>query len=844
MSQKKHKMASLRFRIITLALLLGSALIAGTIISHYHSQKASDEAFSRLTSVSEQSAIVQKIQAHIVDAYRFLNLFLLSADQVIYKENYNKHIQEALSNLSKLQKHPGFESSTLGSNTKKIKELIQTFNQEAIHLFDIRIDPTLQYPAMKVSLTEMHPTRQIIAGTLSLAINELEEDDLNFQDPDIYLTFFKTQQLWTTMISEFRIYLANRMGSYFEQGLSQHEQNIDEYYVKLMRYVATLKVFKKQRKLGFEGSEAVNIIERSIQQWKKGFDKVKEIHNSSHWRNDTVIIHEQIIPLMDQISLYLDKLDSSLIKQDKDVVTRLTTVSKNQSLILTSVILFFVFYILSTLISIEQMIFSPLATITKALKSASIGQHNELQKHAKTIETKLLIDAFEEMQKQVKSRQDELEHQTLHDDLTNLPNRMMLRDRLDYHLTLNERNKQKLALFILDLNQFKEVNDTLGHHVGDQLLIQVGQRFKKLLREQDTIARLGGDEFAILLPETSIIQAINVAEKINESIGETFIIGEYKLHIGVSIGIAVYPQDGEDIHTLMQHADVAMYVAKKNKRNYSHYDPKEDDNSITRLALVNDLRKALANDEINLYYQPKISIKDNKVTGAEALLRWNHPEFGFVNPEQIVLLAEQVGLINELTELIVEKAITLCSHCHKAGYPISMAINLSVQNLKNQKICVKVRECLETHKLESHFVILEITESAMMINPERSLGVLKAFSQMGVHLSVDDFGTGFSSLAYLKEFPVDELKIDKSFIMELDKSNNDDVIVRSTIELGHNLGLRIVAEGVEHFSVYKCLKDLGCDIAQGYYMSRPLEETAFMQWLEDHHNKDITLSDH
>ena len=841
MSQKKPKLVSLRFRIITLALLLGSVLIAGTIVSHFHSQKASDEAFASLTSVSQQSSMVDDIEANIIDAYRFLNLFLLSADQTIHKQSYHKHIDKALQSLSVLQKlHRQSNDIALLTHTLTIKKLIQTFNQEALRLFEIRVNPALQFPAMNIAFSQMQPSHLTIVGSLSLSLREMEQGDLHIQHANVYQTLFKTEQQWVNMISEFRNYLLNRIGSFFEQGLLQHEANVNEYYLKVTESLALLKVFKKQGKLGFEASDAVDDIENALHQWKKGYDQVRKIHNSDHWRNDTQVIHNKIIPLMDQISLQLEKLDNTLAMQDKDVVRRLTQVSKNQSLILTSVIIFFIFYVISTLISIEQMVFAPIATIANALKSAAFGHQSELQKHAKTLETKILVDAFEQMQQQVNKRQQELEHQTLHDELTNLPNRLMLRDRLDYHLTLNERNKQKLTLFILDLNQFKEVNDTLGHQAGDQLLIKVGQRFKKLLREQDTIARLGGDEFAILLPDTSKIQAINVAEKINESISEPFVIGEYKLHIGVSIGIAVYPQDGEDLHTLMQHADVAMYVAKKNHRNYSHYDPKEDDNSITRLALVSELRNALSKDKLELNYQPKISLESNKVVGAEALLRWNHPEFGYVNPEQIVMLAEQVGLISELTEWIVAKAIGLCSNCHKAGFPISMAINLSVQNLKNHKIYVKVKNCLQEFQLSSQFITLEITENAMMHNPERSLDVLNAFSDMGVHLSIDDFGTGFSSLAYLKKFPVNELKIDKSFIIELDKNKNDDVIVRSTIELGHNLGLRIVAEGVENDSIYNSLAELGCDVAQGYYMSRPLDEKAFLEWLKNNYDTAVS----
>lgn len=568
-------------------------------------------------------------------------------------------------------------------------------------------------------------------------------------------------------------------------------------------------------------------------------NEVKATHDSAYSVTGSLFKNDKIIPLMNQLLSHLEMLDQTLKSQDKKIFTHLNNVTRNQNMVLGSILVFFIFYILATLTAIERMVFKPIAAIADALKSEDINDYNLLQKYAKTTETRVLVDAFDTMQQQVVNRQKELEYQALHDELTGLPNRVMLNERLSYHLSLYKRKKNKLTLFILDLNKFKEVNDTLGHHIGDQLLIKVGERFTKLLRENDTIARLGGDEFAILLPDTNAVQAINIAEKINESIESAFNIKEYELLIGVSIGIAVYPRDGKDLHTLMQHADVAMYVAKKNSRNYSHYNPEEDENSIDRLSLVTELRKALKNDELELYFQPKIALESNKISGAEALLRWNHPNFGMINTENIVELAEQVGLINDLTEWIVEQAIAYCSHCHESGYTINVSINLSAHNIRNQKMCMTVKNCLKKYNIDSKFIILEITESAMMFNPVRSLEVLNAFSAMGVSLSIDDFGTGFSSLAYLKKFPVNELKIDKSFIMEIESDISNDVIVSSTIKLGHNLGLRIVAEGIENIDIYNHLQKLGCDLAQGYLISKPLDQHTFSIWLKQYFDKNI-----
>lgn len=831
-------MPSLRARFITLALIFGSMLIIGTIISHYNSNKISDEAFSQLSSVSKQLLLVDKIRTNIFDAYHFINLFLIATDQSINRKNYSQNIKIAQENLSQLQKHPEFKINNLSESLKKIKTLIHELDDGVQILFNVRTNSTLQYPSINIVFTQIEPGANKIFGAISIAIDEFDNKMIS-DDLFTFKTFVQTQRIWSALTSEFRIYIANRMGSFNERGLKRQEINIEKYYVQFVQNIAQLKILDRKNKLNFEGSNAVEEILTAAHKWKSGFEQVKEIHNSAQWRTDTSMMHDVIIPNLAQLLSFLDKLQHTLKNQDKEIVTRLTNTARTKNIILSTVIVLFIFYIVSMLISIERMIFKPIAAIADALKSKVTGSHHDLQKHAKTNETRILVNAYEEMRLQVASRQEKLEYQTLHDELTGLPNRAMLKERLNYQLSLYRRNKNKLSLLILDLNQFKEVNDTLGHHIGDQLLIEVGKRFTKLLRDNDTIARLGGDEFAILLPDTNAVQAIIAAEKINESIENPFNVNDHKLQVGVSIGIAVYPRDGEDIHTLMQHADVAMYVAKKNNRNYSHYNPEEDDNSIDRLALVADLKKALENNELELYFQPKLSLTSNKVSGAEALLRWNHPDSGFVNPENIIKLAEQVGFINDLTEWIIEQAISFCSDCHKSGFLINISINLSVQNLRNRKMCVVVKDCLKRYNIESKYITLEITESAMMSNPKRSLDVLSAFSAMGIILSIDDFGTGFSSLAYLKRFPVNELKIDKSFVLEVDRNKSDDVIVRSTIELGHNLGLRIVAEGVEHVDIYNSLQKLGCDTAQGYLMSKPLEKQIFFNWLKQHYDKSI-----
>lgn len=828
MKQKQNHMVSLRTRFISLALVLGTLLITGTIISNKHSSQIREDAFAQLSSVSEQSVLVHEIRTRIINAHRYLNLFLLAINQDINKVQYSLNITSALQKLQQLQALSNTENNDL---IKNLELLIDELNNEVKRIFIIRINPRLQYPSMEIAFNQMRPSRKTISGALAIAIKELETDAKLINEPEVYSGFYQIQKLWTGMLSEFRIYVANRMISFHKEGLKQHENNIEDYYVELVKEIARLKILDKNKQLTFEESNAIAEILRTLHKWKSSYHEVKTIHNSKYWRADSLIMNNTIMPLMDQLLAYLQDLDLSLKDQSKIVVTNLSNVAKNQNIILVGVILFFIFYMLATLLSIENLIFKPVTAIADALKTKFTRHDTELQQYAKTSETKILVDAFAEMQLQVSSREKELEYQALHDELTGLPNRTMLTARIEKYLAAKQQ--KILALLILDLNQFKEVNDTLGHHIGDQLLIQVGERFHSSLRSKDIIVRLGGDEFAILLPDSTAEQATEIAEKINHSIENTFKINEYRLHVGVSIGIAVYPRDGDNLHTLMQHADVAMYIAKRNNLSYSLYNPDEDKNSLGRLSLVPELKKALQENKLELYFQPKFSLKNNKISGAEALLRWNHPEFGFVNPECIIELAEQVDLIHELTKWIVDQAIAYCCICHQSGYTINIAINLSVQNLRNNDICVIVKDCLKKYHIDSQYITLEITESAMMTNPQRSLEVLQELSRMGITLSIDDFGTGFSSLAYLKKFPVQELKIDKSFIMEMNTDCSNDVIVRSTIELGHNLGLKVVAEGIEQQVIYQTLQTLGCDTAQGYLMSKPLEKQIFSDWLKE-----------
>ena len=426
------------------------------------------------------------------------------------------------------------------------------------------------------------------------------------------------------------------------------------------------------------------------------------------------------------------------------------------------------------------------------------------------------------------------EHQALHDSLTDLPNRTLFHERIRHALGSARREHVPTAVMIMDLDRFKEVNDTLGHASGDELLKQVGIRLSQSLRESDTVARLGGDEFGVLLPKVVDAEAaVAVARKLRTTLEEPFTIHGLALQMEASVGIALYPEHGDDVQSLLQRADVAMYVAKEHPAGCEVYTRERDDYSPDRLTLLTELRRAIDRGELLLHYQPKADLRTGEIDGVEALVRWQHPERGMIPPDEFIPPAQKTGVIGPLTMFVLDEALRQCRTWSLQGLELCVAVNLSTRNLLDLHLPEAVDELLARWEVPARLLELEITESTILADPVRAMQILSRLDEMGVRLSIDDFGTGYSSLAYLKRLPVDELKIDKSFILGMEESENDEVIVRSTIDLGRNLGLRVVAEGVETAQAWSRLAQLGCNIAQGYYLSRPVPADELTEWFAD-----------
>lgn len=431
---------------------------------------------------------------------------------------------------------------------------------------------------------------------------------------------------------------------------------------------------------------------------------------------------------------------------------------------------------------------------------------------------------------ELKQQMNALEHQALHDSLTCLPNRTLLFDRLEQGILTSKNEQHPLSLIVLDLDNFKTINDTLGHHYGDLLLKQVGNRLANIVRETDTVARLGGDEFALFLPITSQEQTLLMANKIISAMEQPFILDDHTLAVYLSQGIVFYPDHGDNVETLMKRADIAMYTAKRTDNAFSIYSPELDTHTIKQLKLTGDFRNALDNHKLMLYYQPQVEMKTKKIIGVEVLLRWMHPVHGFIPPDQFIPMAEQNGLMKKLTMWVLDESLQQSKKWMNDGIKLNLSVNLSASNLQDIHLSENVKSLLEKHQIDPESLTLEITESSMMSNPIRAMETLKKLSSIGIKLSIDDFGTGYSSLAYLKMLPVNEIKVDKSFVMDMIEDKNDAMIVRTVINLAHNLGLQVVAEGIESEDIWDKLATWGCDIAQGYYLSAPAQVESFNSW--------------
>ncbi len=760
----------------------------------------------------------RKVKDAIWDTKTTLDTFLLNPDPQL-QERIHRDMKRATTALHRLDQVPDLAGAAHHALTAQLLEDLRRLQAEMDRVMAIRTDGLAQYPSLELIHSRMKPAHVAFTHLLENLLAQLGDSRQSAAAGHMARTL---QDNWLRMTGEFRLYLAARFAAVSDPDPRSSATDVRQIHQRIDEQIAALRGMAASGQLNVLPGNLVEQLQGKSDAWFDAFEKIVELDRKGLWRADLPLLANSIHPLFDRIWAGLRTLDQThehAATTDVDSLARLAGGLSQAFWILSGVGLAL---IALAWFFFNRMVLAPISLVAGALRGRRDQDHQALRAAATTRETRELVLAFRRMQRQVSARQRELEHQALHDALTGLPNRSLLKDRVDHAILTAKRNKRPFALIVKDLDRFKEINDTLGHHAGDAVLVTVSERLLASLRESDTVARLGGDEFAILLPSADAPQAAAIANKITRALEQEIVYREHKLYIGGSMGIALFPRDGDDSKRLFQHADVAMYQAKRNNRSFAFYDSAYDSNSLQSLQLVSDLRDAIQRNELLLHFQAKLDVLQHRVVGVEALLRWDHRSRGMVRPDEMVAVAEKTGLIRPLTLWVLGEAIAQAARWHQRGLELEVAVNLSVWNLLDPDLPGQVEGLLQKHQVPARLLTLEITEGAMMADPEHAERTLCCLDAMGVRLAVDDFGTGFSSLAYLKRLPVDELKIDRSFIMDMLDNDSDAVIVRSTVDLAHNLGMRVVAEGVESVEILDLLEILGCDTAQGYHIGRPM----------------------
>jgi len=826
---------SIRRQYLYIAITLSIAVIGFTAYVGFWVDKTATAKSHHIESRITVTETDHQLRNAITATDNALDLFLLSPNQEARKQ-FNDSLNNArklVSNLTNVKWDTRKNSiMQISAGLLNVIDRIQSAGERIMH---IRESANLMYPAMRLANGDMLEANRAIMTETFLILETFEKrklGKLNRTEMQVREAVLELRNSWQSVINAYRLFLVNRTGSLSEKALQTQIDDVDVFYKLVQTNMDTLVKLNSRHTLPLEVSSAIENIQDLAPRWYNGFQEVLEINRSGNWRGDIPLVKDVINPLFADLYARLDLVDFELKKaSDADLVEQ-TLLSKNIIKALWGMALFVIAVSLLSLVFLEANIIRPIAKVAKGLKSEARGDGIVDLADVKTLEIKDLNDAFRYLLEQIHSRQLALEHIAMHDALTSLPNRALLMDRLNQSISNAQQRKRPLALLMLDLDHFKEINDTLGHQTGDALLQQVGERLRNVLRDSDTVARLGGDEFAVLLPNVNDTNALRIATAIHEKLEKVYEVYEHSLYVGVSIGVAVFPQHGETAESLLQHADVAMYMAKRANNGITLYDTNRDEHSVSQLSVLSDLRAAVENEEFVLLYQPEFSMKGSNIVGAEALIRWKHPKQGIIMPDDFINAAEQTGLIKRISNWVLDTAIRDCQRLHQKGHKICISVNLSVWDIQDANIALTITQKLEKWGLAPKYLILEITERVMMAEPERALQVLTELDNMGVQVVIDDFGTGFSSLVYLKQLPVSMLKVDKSFVIDMMNDESDAAIVHSIIEMAHNLGLQVVAEGVENDQTWSWLRKWECDFAQGFYISSPLALADFEYYLD------------
>ncbi len=712
-------------------------------------------------------------------------------------------------------------------------------SHEIQNLLDVRSDENKWFPAMATMQGKMLNYNLRFMSSLELMMHETEDELTTPENFDIYKTLTATRHNWQLMIGEFRLFVANSFGVFSsnpQSGMRMRKTNIELYYDRLQIQLQQLSRLDDAGKLGLVSHESITDMQKSLTDWHSDFQHVVTSYHSDTWRKDIVLLQGHVEPVLIRIRQRTASLQLELSVASAKDITRLTSLAQSFSsfviylvcaIIIASILGYSVFH---------RTILRPIADVAQALNDEANGKQRIQMPLSSTEEIRNLTTAFAGMREQIRTREAHLDHMAHYDSLTQLPNRVLFQYRLEHALAQAGRNKTQIGLMFLDLDRFKQINDTLGHDVGDRLLQRVAQQLTACLRSTDTVARLGGDEFAIIFENVLYAdQLATTARKILKEFKQPFIVDDIQLHTTTSIGIALGPSDANNVETLTKNADIAMYHAKAVGRNtFKFYTREMTSEVIHRVNVENQLRLAINNQEFVLHYQPIVDMRTGCIISTEALLRWQHPERGLLAPGEFLPVLIDSGLIKPVTQWILIEAGRQYQAYKAAGQTdIRIAVNMSGFAFRNDSLLDLVLTAIEHTQMDPRGLIVEITEDTLLEELHTARNSLRELQNMGIHIALDDFGTGQSSLSHLRQSSIDIIKIDRDFINKVPTDNNDSDLVDAIIAMAHKLHIRVVAEGVENKAQLDFLNWHKCDAIQGYYFSPARPAAEIMQMLSE-----------
>ncbi|ODB82697.1 hypothetical protein A3194_18180 [Candidatus Thiodiazotropha endoloripes] len=816
---------SYRGRYTYLAVLVGAALIAFALVGWSLVKSSTQTQISNITSRTLASGV-------LADAQTQLNLIENHLQRILIDpvEEEPEDINHGLTQLEQVITDLTESLKRLPAGNSDVALALQTDHQhlkrQVKQLINVRRDVQAWFPAMQLMLDEMYPYNQRVLGNLQLLQHEIQSDEEAGMDLSMQLS--SMQRLWLGMTGEFRLVIANRFGIFLAKSNPAPEERYDTIINYSVRFSERLKVLQDhfhQQNSDFLVVEPLHGIEVDYLAWMADFNQVREVMRKPTWRQDLNFMQEQVTPVFKEMRQKLSVVNLSLDTQSAEDITQLTQTAKRLSIsILVMAVMGLLMLVLAYLF-IKRNLLQPIADTAHALKMEASGSLDAASHPSSNLrETRDLVEAFSEMRRQVHNRQSHLDHMVHHDALTQLPNRILFRDRLSHALEIALRGELMVGLMFLDLDRFKQVNDSLGHLVGDELLKVVADRLTSLMRSSDTVARLSGDEFAILIEGISCREDMEpLALKILNAIKQPIDIADNELRVSASIGIAIAPHDDISVEHLLRDADTAMYEAKRQGRSaYRFFSGEMTKRASESLLLENEIRQAVESEQFIYHFQPIVETQTGRLFCFEALLRWDHPDRGLLDPEVFLDVLDETGMINTLFEPMLAHAITFQQEQSKErNETVAVSINLSARLLNDPTFCRGLLESLVSGEVPLGSLILEITEDTLTQELAEADVFLQQAKALGARIALDDFGTGQASLSHLRQFPFDILKIDRDFVKNVNVDNYDASLVTAMIQLAHAFQIDVVAEGVESQAQLAFLQQQGCDYIQGYLIGIP-----------------------